>query len=83
MPRTYQGDLSEVSVFGQEEHQGFCFGVSKSNVVLEDFWTVLGYHETGEQDTNEWETYLTSGQGARYASGCVLTFSPHTVYSRL
>jgi len=48
MLRTYQCDLGEIGIFTQEEHQGFCFGVSEPHVVLEDFGTILSYHEPGE-----------------------------------
>lgn len=72
MLRTYQSDLSEIGIFAQEEHQGFCFGVSKPNVILEHFRTVPSYHETGKQDTNEREACLTSGESMQYVAECVL-----------
>ena len=83
MLRTHQGDLSEVGVFTQEEHQGFCFRVSEPYIVLEDLGAILGYHETGEQNTNEREAYLTLGRNTKCVVGCTLAFSPHTVYGRL
>ena len=83
MPRTYQGDLSEVGVFTQKEHKGFCFGVPKPYVVLEDFGTILSHHETSKQDTNKWEACLTLGGSAQHFIGRILAFFPHTVYGRL
>jgi hypothetical protein len=81
--RTYQCDLSEVGVFAQKKHQGFCFRVSEPHVVLEDFGTIVSYHETSEQDADEWEAYLTLGGGIKRAVGYALAFLPHTIYCRL
>ena len=80
MPRTYQGNLSDIGILAQEEHQGFCFGISESHVVFENFWTILSYHETREQNTNEWEAYLTLGEEHAVRRRCILTFFPHAVY---
>ena len=73
MPRTYQGNLSDIGILAQEEHQGFCFGISESHVVFENFGTILSYHETREQNTNEWEAYLTLGKSMQCVVG---VFSP-------
>ena len=83
MLRTYQGNLSEVGVFAQQEHQGFCFGVPEPHVVLEDFGTILSYHETSKQDTDKREAYLTLGGSAQHFIGRVLAFFSHPVYGRL
>ena len=53
-------DLGQISVLAQQGQQGLGLGVTSTDVVLKDLGTILGHHQTGEQDTDEGEAWTCS-----------------------
>lgn len=53
---TSHHDLGKIGVLAEQGQQSLGLWVSTADVVFKDLRSVLGHHETGEQDTNEGET---------------------------